>query len=189
MANKKKDQAKKQPEKEETKEEVKEKTKEEKQVNAQENQPAQKASEADALKAELEAQKDAYLRLAAEFDNYKRREKSNKEMLGEYVKSQTLKELLGAVDGFERVLAADCSSPDYVKGVEMTIKSFTDALKKLGLEEINPEGETFDVNLHQAVMRVEDDSLPENTIVEVLQKGYKVGENILRYAMVKVANS
>lgn len=172
--------AKKKTEQEEVKEQTQEeKTEQAENINEKEEQ----------LKAELEAQKDAYLRLAAEFDNYKRRESSKQESLGEYVKCQTLKELLGAIDGFARVEAADSDSADYAKGVSMTIKSFMDSLSKLGLEEINPEGEPFDVNLHQAVMRIEDDSVGENTVVEVLQKGYKVGDNILRYAMVKVANS
>ena len=91
-------------------------------------------------------------------------------------------------DNINRAIAADETAADYAKGVAMTVKSLTDALKKLGLEEINPINEEFDVNFHQAVMRVEDDSVGNNIVVEVLQSGYKLGDNVLRYAMVKVAN-
>ena len=92
------------------------------------------------------------------------------------------------LDNINRALAADENSADYAKGVSMTIKGLTDELKKLGLEEINPAGEEFDVNFHMAVMKVEDESVGENIITEVLQTGYKLGETLLRPAMVKVAN-
>lgn len=140
------------------------------------------------LKQQLQEQKDLLLRTAAEFDNYKKRETAAKEKLSSYVKGETLKAILPSLDNINRALSADENSADYVKGVSMTIKGLLDALKKEGLEEINPKGETFDVNLHMAVMKVEDENAKENEITKVLQTGYKLGDTVLRPAMVEVAN-
>ncbi len=148
-----------------------------------------KESKTALLQKQLDEQKDSYLRLAAEFDNFKRREAQKQESLGEYVKAQTVKALIGAIDGFDRVMSADSASADFAKGVEMTIKGFKETLTQLGLQEIDPKGEPFDANYHQAVMRVDDDTLEENTVVEVFQKGYKVGDILLRPAMVSVAGN
>ena len=142
----------------------------------------------ESLEKQLAETKDMLLRTAAEYDNFKKRETANREKTANFVKGDTIKALLPSIDNISRAMAADESSPEYAKGVAMTIKGLTDALKKLGLEEINPVNEPFDVNLHQAVMRVEDDSVGENIVVEVLQTGYKLGDNVLRHAMVKVAN-
>lgn len=142
----------------------------------------------ESLEKQLAETKDMLLRTAAEYDNFKKRETANREKSANFVKGDTIKALLPSIDNISRAMAADESSPDYAKGVAMTVKGLTDALKKLGLEEINPLNEPFDVNLHQAVMRVEDDSVGENIVVEVLQTGYKLGDNVLRHAMVKVAN-
>ena len=142
----------------------------------------------ESLEKQLAETKDMLLRTAAEYDNFKKRETANREKSANFVKGDTIKALLPSIDNISRAMAADESSPEYAKGVAMTIKGLTDALKKLGLEEINPVNEPFDVNLHQAVMRVEDDSVGENIVVEVLQTGYKLGDNVLRHAMVKVAN-
>lgn len=146
------------------------------------------AEELEAVKAELEKTKDMLLRTCAEFDNFKKRETANRDKTAAYVKGETIKALLPSIDNINRSLAADPDSPDYAKGVTMTIKGLTEALTKLGLEEINPVGEEFNVDMHQAVMRVEDESVGANIITEVLQTGYKLGDNVLRYAMVKVAN-
>lgn len=142
----------------------------------------------ESLEKQLAETKDMLLRTAAEYDNFKKREIANREKSANFVKGDTIKALLPSIDNISRAMAADESSPEYAKGVAMTIKGLTDALKKLGLEEINPVNEPFDVNLHQAVMRVEDDSVGENIVVEVLQTGYMLGDNVLRHAMVKVAN-
>lgn len=142
----------------------------------------------ESLEKQLAETKDMLLRTAAEYDNFKKRETANREKSANFVKGDTIKALLPSIDNISRAMAADESSPEYAKGVAMTIKGLTDALKKLGLEEINPVNEPFDVNLHQAVMRVEDDSVGGNIVVEVLQTGYKLGDNVLRHAMVKVAN-
>ncbi|MBQ2676493.1 MAG: nucleotide exchange factor GrpE [Clostridia bacterium] len=140
------------------------------------------------VKQELEQKNDLLLRTAAEFDNFKKRETAAKEKLSGFVKGETIKALLPAVDNINRAMAADPESGDYAKGVAMTVKGLYDALKNMGLEEINPEGEEFDVNYHQAVMRVEDESVGANIVTQVLQMGYKIGDNVLRHAMVKVAN-
>lgn len=140
------------------------------------------------LKAELAETKDLLLRTAAEFDNYKKRETAAKEKLSSFVKGETLKAILPSLDNIQRALNADENSEGYAAGVSMTIKGMIAELNKQGLEEINPVGEQFDVNFHMAVMKVEDESVGENIVTEVLQVGYKLGENCLRPAMVKVAN-
>ena len=144
--------------------------------------------EIEELKAQLQETKDMLLRTAAEFDNYKKRETAAKEKLSTFVKGETLKAILPSLDNINRALSADESSADYAKGVSMTIKGLTDELKKLGLEEINPQGEEFDVNFHMAVMKVDDDSVGQNIVTEVLQTGYRLGDTLLRHDMVKVAN-
>ncbi len=140
------------------------------------------------LENELKEAKDMLLRTAAEFDNFKKRETANREKTASFVKSETIKALLPSIDNINRAMQADENAADYAKGVAMTVKGLLDALKKLGLEEINPENEPFDVNYHQAVMRVDDDTVGENIVVQVLQPGYKIGDTVLRHAMVKVAN-
>lgn len=140
------------------------------------------------LQKELDSTKDMLLRTAAEFDNFKRRETANRDKTANFVKGETMKALLPAIDNIDLAMQADESSPEYAKGVAMTVKGLFNELKKLGLEEINPLNEEFDVKYHQAVMSVEDDSVGKNIVVQVLQKGYKLGDTILRHAMVKVAN-
>ncbi len=137
----------------------------------------------------LAEEKEKYLRMLAEYDNYRRRTAKEKESLYTEACTDTVKELLPVVDTLERAAAAlsaeDAESP-LGKGITMTLKSAMDALAKLGVEVI--ESETFNPDLHNAVMHTEDDSLPEGAIVEVFQKGYRKGDAIIRYAMVKVAN-
>ena len=143
-----------------------------------------------AMEEELEKHKDLLLRTAAEFDNYKRRTEKEKQAVGEYVKAQTLKSFLTILDNIDRAQAAEegQSPEEYLKGVDMILKQFAEAACKAGLCEIEAAGKPFDPNLHEAVMHVEDENLPENTVADVLQKGYRVGETVVRPAMVKVAN-
>ena len=183
---------------EEIKEQTDETVKEAKEAKAEKPEKEKKSKDSkkvreleekiESLEKQLAETKDMLLRTAAEYDNFKKRETANREKSANFVKGDTIKALLPSIDNISRAMAADESSPEYAKGVAMTIKGLTDALKKLGLEEINPVNEPFDVNLHQAVMRVEDESVGENIVVEVLQTGYKLGDNVLRHAMVKVAN-
>ena len=182
---------------------AKKQTKTEKEIKEQQNQPeAENAAESTAeaaeaepvsaeletLKTELEKQKDLLLRTAAEFDNYKRRTERERVAVGEHARATTLKPLLPVFDSLDRAQGVDPASPEYAKGIEMIVKQLSDAAAKLGLVEIAAVGETFDPTLHEAVMHVEDDTVGENTVVEVLQKGYKIGDTVVRHAMVKVAN-
>lgn len=146
------------------------------------------ADEIERLKDELKKQKDLLLRTAAEFDNYKRRTERDSITAAEYTKAGMLKKLLPVFDNIDRANAADKQSADYVKGVEMTVKMLTEAVSGLGLIEIGTEGEMFDPNYHEAVMHIEDESLGENVVCKVLQKGYKIGDTVIRPAMVQVAN-
>lgn len=140
------------------------------------------------IEEELQAQKDLLLRTAAEFDNFKRRTEKEKLAAAEFTSANLLKKLLPVFDNVDRANAADKDSADYAKGVEMIVKMLTDAVKDLGLIELGAVGETFDPQFHEAVMHVEDENLGENVISCVLQKGYKIGDTVIRPAMVQVAN-
>lgn len=139
------------------------------------------------LTNENEALKDRLLRISAEYENFRKR--TSKEKDGIYTDAcfDVLKEMLPVVDNLERALSADGTVDDLKKGVEMTIKGVSNSFEKLGVEEIDASGE-FDPNLHQAVMHVQDENFGTNSIAEVFQKGYKKGDKVLRYTMVKVAN-
>ncbi len=141
-----------------------------------------------ALKEELEKQKDLLLRTAAEFDNYKKRTERERVMTAEYAKASIIKTLLPVFDNVDRALACDEESSEYAKGAQMIIKQLSEAISNLGITEIGAVGDSFDPNLHEAVMHVEDENAGENTIVEVFQKGYRTGDTVIRAAMVKVAN-
>lgn len=139
------------------------------------------------LQEELETLKDRLLRTVAEYDNYRKRTIKEKENIYTDACEDVLKEMLPILDTLERALTVEGSAEDLKKGIEMTVKLFSNSLEKLGVEEVAAEGE-FDPNLHNAVMHVEDEALGKNQIAEVFQKGYKKGSKILRYSMVKVAN-
>lgn len=145
-------------------------------------------SEADALRAELAEQKNLLLRTAAEFDNYKKRTERERLMTAEYAKSTVIKTLLPVFDNVERAESCDRESAEYTKGVELIVKQLREAVNNLGITEIGAVGDVFDPNLHEAVMHIEDENAAENTVVEVFQKGYRIGDTIIRAAMVKVAN-
>ncbi len=141
------------------------------------------------LVAELEAQKEAYLRLAAEYDNFRKRTSKEKEESFLNAKATVFQDLLPVLDNFDRALSVeDTSLEDYKKGVEMTFSQFQNVFEKYGVETFGEAQDDFDPNIHNAVMHVDDDSLEANKIVEVFQKGYKIGDKVLRPAMVKVAN-
>lgn len=144
--------------------------------------------ELEAMKAALAEQEDKFLRLAAEYDNYRRRSQKEKEGAWASSKAETAAAFLPVYDNLERALKQETADEAYKKGVEMTMTQLKEVLTKLGVEEIPALGETFDPNLHNAVMHVEDETAEENTIVEVFQAGFRTGEKIIRFAMVKVAN-
>ena len=147
-----------------------------------------KSAELEQLKEELQKQKELLLRTAAEFDNYKRRTERESIAAAEYTKAQMLKKLLPIFDNVDRANAADKDSVDYAKGVELTVKMLNEAVTNLGLVEIGKVGEPFNPEFHEEVMHIEDDTLGENVISQVLQKGYKIGDTVIRPAMVQVAN-
>lgn len=143
--------------------------------------------EIEALKAEIAEKDDKYLRMAAEYDNFRRRSREEKEGIYEAALADTVAELLPIIDNLER--AAMFEGGDKVlEGLVMTAKATISVFEKLGIEEIGKVGEKFDPNLHNAVLHVDDEAYGEGEIVEVFQKGYKKGKRIIRFAMVKTAN-
>lgn len=136
---------------------------------------------------ELASLNDTYLRLAAEYDNFRRRTAKEREGIYTDAFGEALNALFPVVDNLERAVQYS-DGENVAKGVELTLKSVRDTFAKLGVTEVNPVGEVFDPNLHNAVMHTEDDTVGESIVVEVLQKGYCRGDRVLRYAMVKVAN-
>ena len=136
----------------------------------------------------LAAAEDKYLRLAAEYDNYRKRTAKEKESAWAEAKAQTVAAFLPVYDNRERALNQTTADEAYAKGVELTMKGLQDVLAHLGVELIPALGETFDPNRHNAVMHVDDDTVEENTIVEVFQQGFIAGDKVVRFAMVKVAN-
>ena len=139
------------------------------------------------LSNELDAYKDRLLRITAEYDNYRKRTKEEKERIYTDACEDVLKEMFPVLDNLERAVSVEGSVDDLKKGIEMTIRQFQTAFEKLGVEEIDASKE-FDPNVHQAVMHIQDESLDANSITEVFQKGYKKGDKVLRFTMVKVAN-
>ena len=148
-----------------------------------------KDSEIEKLKAELDSKNDLLLRTAAEFDNFKKRTERERTGIAEFAKANVIKELLPILDNIDRAaMLEDKTSADYIKGIELIVKQLEGLGEKLGIKQVAQAGDAFDPNLHEAVMHVEDESLGENVIAEVLQKGYKIGDTVIRPAMVKVAN-
>ena len=140
------------------------------------------------LKAELEAEKKNYLRLAAEYDNYRKRTTKEKENIYTDARVDTIKPFLEVYDNLIRGLAQCEDGDSHKQGLEMIAKQFLTVLEKLGVKEIEAEGQPFDPEKHNAVMHVEDENYGENTVVEVFQKGFALNEKVIRFAMVKVAN-
>ena len=132
--------------------------------------------------------KDQFLRLAAEYDNYRKRTAKEKESLWTDAKADTVQAFLPVYDNLERALKQDTADEAYKKGVEMTMNQLKEVFAKLGVTEIEAQGKPFDPNLHNAVMHIEDENLGENTIAQVFQAGFMLGEKVIRFAMVQVAN-
>ena len=152
-----------------------------------EEMPAEN-SELEALKKKAAEQEEKYLRLAAEYDNYRTRTAKEKENLWTEAKVDTVKTLLPVYDNLERAMNQETADEAYKKGVEMTMKQLRELLDKLGVTEIPALGQTFDPNLHNAVMHIDDENLGENTIAQVFQAGFQCGDKVVRFAMVQVAN-
>lgn len=148
----------------------------------------QEASEFEKAQQALAQEHDSYLRLAAEYDNYRKRSQKEKEGLYGDIKSDTVSKFLPVYDNLVRALAQSTEDEAYRKGVEMIMNQFNTTLEKLGVSRIESLGQKFDPSLHNAVMHVDDEEKGENEIVEVFQEGFKYGEKVIRFAMVKVAN-
>ena len=153
-----------------------------------EQQQKQEPTEEEKLRKELDESKDKYLRLMAEYDNFRKRSAKERLELSASVKGSTIGEILPVFDNFERALAAETEDTNYKAGVEMIFKQFGEMLTKLGVEIIDPLGQTFDPNIANAVNQIEDEKYGENEVAQVFQKGYKIGDKVIRYAMVVVAN-
>ena len=150
-----------------------------------------KSKKSDKLLEEKEAQinelNDKYLRLAAEYDNFRRRSAKEREGIYGDAYADAMAAIMPVIDNLER--AAMYNDAEKVRaGLELTLKGFTDTLDKLGIKAFGEVGDAFDPNIHNAVMHVEDEEKGEGEIVDVFQKGYKKGDKVIRYAMVKVAN-
>ena len=141
-----------------------------------------------ALEAENAALNDKFLRICAEYDNFRRRSQKEKDNLYGDVKADTVVKFLPVYDNLERALKQGTEDEAYRKGVEMIMTQFCTTLEKLGVTPIECLGEKFDPALHNAVMHVDDEEKGENEIVEVFQKGFRLGDKVIRFAMVKVAN-
>ena len=158
-------------------------------ADVKEKEEPQQEDPCAALEKELAAAKEAHIRTLAEYDNYRKRTTREKEALYGDAKAAALGELLPVLDNFERALGTqDADAESLKKGMEMIFAGFQETLKKLGVEAFGEPGDKFDPNIHNAVMHIEDDAFGENEIAAVFSKGYKLGERILRPAMVQVAN-
>ena len=146
-------------------------------------------AEVEALKKELADAKDSHLRSLAEYDNFRKRSQREKDAVYGDAKANTLALLLPVIDNFDRAAENKTDDPEvYKKGIEMIISQFSDILKRLEVERFGEVGDEFDPNIHSAVMHAEDDDLPENSVAEVFSTGYKMGDRIIRPAVVKVVN-
>lgn len=146
-------------------------------------------SETEALKAQLNEANEKFLRTLAEYDNYRKRSIKEREQAYGDSKAAVLTELLPVLDNFERAASnKEASLEDYQKGIDMIFNQFNDILKKAGVEAFGEKGDEFDPNIHSAVMHIDDENEKENVIVDVFSKGYKLGDRVLRAAVVKVAN-
>lgn len=145
-------------------------------------------AEVESLKKELADEKEKYLRLDAEYYNYRTRSLKEKQEAYDNALCKTVTEVLSVIDNFERAANAECSDENFKKGVDMIFKQYLAILEKLGVSEIPAQGQPFDPNLHNAVSSCEDENLGENTVAAVLQKGYTLGKKVIRHAMVTVAN-
>jgi molecular chaperone GrpE len=145
-------------------------------------------AELEQTKAELAGEKDKYLRILAEYDNFRKRSSRERDNIYADVKADTLLKLLPVFDNLERALQQETADEAFRKGVEMTMNQFLEALKSLGVTPIEAVGQTFDPALHHAVMHLEDPEKGEQEIVQEFQKGFKMGDRVIRFSMVQVAN-
>ena len=149
---------------------------------------APEAAPADPWEEKYNQEHDSYLRLAADYDNFRKRTLKEKEQSYSMGKSDAVEKLLPVYDNLERAVNQSTEDEAYKKGVEMTMTQLVSILNGLGVEIFGNVGDTFDPNLHNAILHTEDAEVAENTITQVFQKGFKMGDKIVRFAMVQVAN-
>ena len=163
----------------------------EQEAKAEKPEPEKKPAEPTELEKALKAQAqehDQYLRLAAEYDNFRKRSQREKDAIYQNAVADTAKKLLPVYDNLERALKNDTTDEAFKKGVEMTMTELLKIMEGLGIKPFGAAGEPFDPEKHNAVMHIDDEALAENTIAEVFQSGFTLGEKVIRFAMVKVAN-
>lgn len=154
----------------------------------EERRSSKEAEKLAAKDEEIAVLNDKYLRICAEYDNFRKRSQKEKDSLYGDIRASVITSFLPVYDNLERALAVKTEDEAYAKGVEMIMNQFNQTLQKLGVEEIPALGEKFNPEVHNAVMHVDDETKGENEIVEVFQKGFRIGDKIIRFAMVKVAN-
>ena len=155
---------------------------------AEADKTAELQQKIEALEKELADEKEKYLRLDAEYYNYRTRSLKEKQDAYDNALTKAVTEVLSVIDNFERALTAEYADANFKKGVEMIFRQYTAILEKLGVKEIEAEGKPFDPNFHNAVSQITDENLGENTVAAVLRKGYIMGNKVIRHAMVTVAN-
>ena len=151
-------------------------------------EPTSETPEINVWEEKYNAEHDSYLRLAADYDNFRKRTIKEKEQSYGNGKADAIEKLLPVYDNLERALNQSTEDEAYKKGVEMTMNQLVNIFAGMGVEIFGNPGDVFDPNIHNAVMHTEDADAPENTITQVFQKGFKLGEKIVRFAMVQVAN-
>lgn len=161
----------------------------------QEDEEVKESSKVETLKAQLKQEKEKseeyyehLKRNMAEFDNFKKRISKEKDMMYDTISADIVGKLLPTLDNFEKALSAETSDESFKEGMQMIYNQVLDTLKNIGVEEIEAMNTTFDPNIHEAVMHVEDENYGEKEVIDVFRKGYKIGDKIIRHTMVKVAN-
>lgn len=140
------------------------------------------------LEEQLKAEKDRFLRLAAEYDNFRKRTAKERESLYNEIRADTIAQILPVYDNIARALRQPCSDEAYFKGIQLIMAQFEEIFKNLGVKEIPALGEKFDANLHNAVMHIEDPAYGAGVVVEEFEKGFMIGDKVIRFSTVKVAN-
>lgn len=180
-----------QAEKQEETQEKQESTQEKKAENAEDTpcEETKECSEADNLKEELKKQKESYLRLAAEYENYRKRTQQEKLGIYDDATAKAIEQLLPMADALQMAIQNAKDAPEeFLKGLEMIQTQFKTSMDKLKVESFGEIGDEFDPNLHNAISKTESDELGENQLSMIYQKGFKIGDKIIRHAMVQVAN-
>ena len=169
-------------------EDISEEQAEQAEQEAQPEQPEEtEANEADKVAEELSAVKEQLVRTMAEYDNFRKRSQREKDALRTDIIVNVTSKFLPVMDNLERALSADCTDENYKSGVQMIYDSFMETLKNLGVEEIESDGADFSPNLHQAVQKIRSETVESGKVAQTFAKGYKIGDKVIRFAVVAVA--